>query len=199
MLATLSADPSLLAAAASLLPDPSSPGTAPNLLSSPLGRNERVAVDGAFKTPSVRNAELTAPYFHNGGTATLRQMVDFYNRGGDFAEQNQDNLDIDIQPLGLSDLDKDALVAFLVALTDERVKYEKAPFDHPSLNVPNGGSVLTFNPSYDFGTGVAAIMDDRVMLPAVGAEGCAFVIPPCTNGLGMGNTPYANFLQSLTP
>jgi len=51
----------------------------------PLQPNERVAVDGAFKTPGLRNVELTAPYFHNGGQLTLEQVVDFYNRGGDFA------------------------------------------------------------------------------------------------------------------
>src|SRR5262249_4026174 len=44
----------------------------------------------------------------------------------------------DVKPLGLSEADKNALVAFLVALTDDRVRYEKAPFDHPSLTVPNG-------------------------------------------------------------
>ena len=44
--------------------------------------NERTGVDGAFKTPSLRNVGLTAPYFHNGGYATLRSVVEFYARGG---------------------------------------------------------------------------------------------------------------------
>ena len=44
----------------------------------------RVAVDGAFKTPSLRNVELTGPYFHNGGASTLMQVVEFYARGGNF-------------------------------------------------------------------------------------------------------------------
>jgi len=192
VLAKLSADPGILASAASLLPDPASPGVAPSLLAPPLGRNERVAVDGAFKTPTTRNAELTAPYFHNGGTATLAQLVDFYNRGGDFASQNQDNLDPDIQPLGLSDQDKADLVAFLRALTDERVRYDKAPFDHPSLNFSNGGSAAGYNPAYSFGAGSPVpIMDDRVTLPAAGASG--------TVRLGTPNTPYANFPDPLTP
>ena len=192
VLVKLSADPGVLASAASLLPDPVRPGIAPNLLAPPLGRNERVAVDGAFKTPTTRNVELTAPYFHNGGTATLAQIVDFYNRGGDFSLQNQDNLDPDIQPLGLSGNDKADLVAFLLALTDERVRYNKAPFDHPSLNFPNGGSAASYNPAYSFGAGYPiAIMDDRVTLPAAGALGAV--------RLGTPNTPYANFPDPLTP
>jgi hypothetical protein len=44
----------------------------------------RAAVDGAFKTPQLRNQALFAPYMHNGGFATLRQVVEFYNRGGNF-------------------------------------------------------------------------------------------------------------------
>ena len=39
--------------------------------------------------PGLRNVALTAPYFHNGGQMTLRQVVDFYNRGGDFANAEQ--------------------------------------------------------------------------------------------------------------
>ena len=48
-------------------------------------RNARVAVEGAFKVPTVRNTELTGPFFHNGGQATLEQVALFYNRGADFA------------------------------------------------------------------------------------------------------------------
>ncbi|HCF30074.1 MAG TPA: cytochrome C peroxidase, partial [Cyanobacteria bacterium UBA11049] len=43
--------------------------------------NETIVADGAFKTPGLRNVELTPPYFHNGGQLTLRQVVDFYSRG----------------------------------------------------------------------------------------------------------------------
>ncbi len=46
-------------------------------------RSLRVAVDGAFKTPTLRNVGLTAPYFHNGGQKSLAEVVAFYNRGGD--------------------------------------------------------------------------------------------------------------------
>ncbi|MFQ5443962.1 MAG: cytochrome-c peroxidase, partial [Nitrospinales bacterium] len=96
------------------------------------------AVDGAFKVPTLRNTELNGPYFHNGGQATLRQVVDFYNRGGDFSDQNLATLDPEIQPLGLTEQDKDDLVAFLLSLTDERVRKKSAPFDHPQFFAPDG-------------------------------------------------------------
>jgi cytochrome c peroxidase len=110
------------------LPMPSFP---PDSLRSP-------SADGSFKTPTLRNVELTAPYFHNGGTLTLRQVIDFYNRGGDFKDQNIADIPPDITELGLTAAEKDQLVAFMRALTDERVRHHKAPFDHPELLVPNG-------------------------------------------------------------
>jgi hypothetical protein len=48
----------------------------------------RVGRMGNFKAPQLRNVELTGPYFHNGGKLTLRQVVDFYARGGDFPATN---------------------------------------------------------------------------------------------------------------
>ena len=100
---------------------------------------KRVAVDGAFKTPGLRNIALTAPYFHNGTAANLRQVVQFYNRGGIFCRNNRDDLDPDIQSLGLTDDEEKALVAFMVSLTDMRTVDRKAPFDHPSYLLPIDG------------------------------------------------------------
>ncbi len=132
-----------------------------------LSPTERVAVDGAFKTAGLRNVELTAPYFHNGGQLSVRQVVDFYNRGGDFHDQNIANLDPDIENLGLTEAQKDSLVAFLASLTDERVRLHKAPFDHPSLKIPNGHP----DPLVNDGTGKA--IDQFIELPAVGSGGLA--------------------------
>lgn len=101
---------------------------------------QRVAVDGAFKTPGLRNVELTGPYFHNGGVATLRQVVQFFNRGGNFCDFNVHDLSPDIEPLGLDTAQEEQLVAFLVALTDDRVRFRKAPFDHPELRIPYDGT-----------------------------------------------------------
>ena len=67
-------------------------------------------LNGAFKTSGLRNVELTGPYMHNGSMATLRQVVDFYNRGGNFANAN---LDSQIRPLGLTAAQEEALVAFM--------------------------------------------------------------------------------------
>ena len=117
----------------------------------------RVAVDGAFKAPGLRNASLTGPYFHNGSMATLMEVVDFYDRGGNFCRLNRADLDPDIQPIGLSIGEKQALVAFVIALTDSRVARESAPFDHPELVIPNG--------SFPDGT------DQLVDIPAVGKLG----------------------------
>lgn len=176
----------LMSMATTLLPDPFDPGPDPlRPFGPPLFPDELVSVDGAQKAPSLRNVELTAPYFHNGGQATLEQVVAFYNRGGDFALENKDNTDADVHPLLLTPTEREALVAFLKALTDDRVRYENAPFDHPSLNIPNGGSGHI---TEMFGV---PVMDDRVEIPAVGAGG---------NGVGLGTpvatgTPFRNFLQ----
>lgn len=86
---------------------------------------------GAMRTPSLRNVGLRAPYMHNGRLATLEDVVDFYDRGGDFDAPNKPPI---IQPLGLSPAEKTALVAFLrEALTDPRAEDELPPFDRPSL------------------------------------------------------------------
>jgi cytochrome c peroxidase len=96
------------------------------------------ATDGAFKVSILRNLTLTAPFFHNGGQLTLKQVVEFYNRGGDFAIENLGDLAPNIHPLSLDDGQMDDLVAFLEALTDERVTCEEAPFDHPEIRIANG-------------------------------------------------------------
>jgi cytochrome c peroxidase len=84
-----------------------------------------------FKTPSLRNVGLRGPYMHTGSLRTLEDVVDFYNRGGDFGAPNKGPR---IQPLGLSPVQQADLVAFLrAALTDARVQNETAPFDRPAL------------------------------------------------------------------
>jgi len=128
--------------------------------------------------------ELTAPYFHNGGQLTLRQVVDFYSRGGDFANAE---LNPEIRDLGLDDRDKDALVAFLKSLTDERVRAQAAPFDHPQRFVPVGEQL---NPDGSIKTDANGVAVDCILeVPATGAAGGAplptfesfrFTGPPCS-------------------
>ena len=71
-----------------------------------------------YKTPSLRNVSLTAPYMHNGALQTLQQVVEFYNRGG-IANENLDPL---IKPLNLTNLEMDDLIAFLKMLTGDNVQ-----------------------------------------------------------------------------
>ncbi|MDD4858451.1 MAG: cytochrome c peroxidase, partial [Candidatus Krumholzibacteria bacterium] len=65
---------------------------------------------GAFKTPTMRDVGLRAPYLHTGGEKTIEDVIVFYNKGGGFKDPNIDPMMI---PLGLSKLEIDALVAFL--------------------------------------------------------------------------------------
>ena len=86
---------------------------------------------GAMKTPGLRNVELRAPYFHNGRMNTLSDVIDFYDRGGDF---NAPNKSPAVAPIGLNAGQKAALLAFLKRpLTDPRVTTQSPPFDRPTL------------------------------------------------------------------
>src|SRR5579859_3086571 len=105
----------------------------------PVPQGAAVSVRGAVKTPSLRNIELTAPFFLNGGQATLEQVVDFYSHRGDFPSADMDP-NLERASFGL--FDKLAVVAFLRSLTDERVRNQSAPFDHPSLTIPDGGTEI---------------------------------------------------------
>jgi len=141
----------------------------------------RDAVDGAMKVPSLRNVELTGPYFHNGSRSTLEQVIEFYNRGGDrqgplWADTsgygpNPTNLAPAIQPLHLQPKDISNLVAFLKSLTDERVRWEQAPFDHPGLTVANGEHGDEHQVQHSGPLGQAT--DDTLTIPAVGRAGRA--------------------------
>lgn len=133
-----------------------------------------IVATSAFKTPGLRNVELTAPYFHNGGQSTLEQVVDFYKRGGNFGG---------LRELNLTQDDKDKVVAFLKALTDERVRNQQAPFDHPQIFIPNGHPNDENSVVVDSGAssnGVQQAQDNLLEIPAVGRNG---------------GTPFAKFLE----
>jgi hypothetical protein len=117
----------------------------------PLGCFDAIADYGNVKTPGLRNLALTAPYFHNGGQLTLEQVVEFYDRGGDFQLPSDEPLcpptlelvnclmDPNVEILGLAPQEKVDLVDFLRnGLLDPRAVIQAAPFDHPSLMIPNG-------------------------------------------------------------
>ncbi len=188
----------------------------------------RIASKGQFKAPPLRNIELTGPYFHTGSYLTLRQVVDFYLRGGDFPATNAEHRDahmlsIDNQAFGfgatsdlppgfgdafpdvvtrydaMPDIDhpntpepatstpeqaREVLVKFLISLTDERVKFERAPFDRPEIFVPLDGTAPD-----NTGGRAAMLTDSRFLhVVAVGAEGRGDPVP---NFLGISSTPVS--------
>jgi hypothetical protein len=199
----------------------------------------RVLKSGSFKAPPLRNVELTGPYFHTGSYLTLRQVVDFYMRGGDFPITNAESrdphmLDIELQAFGfgrttgadlaqfadalpdaqyqydpMPDIDhattpepatstpeqaKNALVRFLIALTDQRVKFEQAPFDRPEIFVSLDGTAPA-----NTGGRAALLADARFNhLPEVGAGGNPDPLP---NFLGISSTqgdPGPDHFDSIT-
>jgi cytochrome c peroxidase len=121
----------------------------------------RVNAQGSVKAPSLRNVARTGPYFHNGGKLTLRQVLDFYTQGGDFPKTNSQHRDflivnllqedealggldpITLEPEFTADEKEEILVSvidFLLELTDERVDFQRAPFDQVEVFVPLNGT-----------------------------------------------------------
>lgn len=78
---------------------------------------------GSFKTPTLRNAAGRAPYMHDGSLATLSEVADYYNRGGN----RNPWLDRELLPLRLTASEKEALVAFLQTLTGPVREGNKKP------------------------------------------------------------------------
>jgi cytochrome c peroxidase len=141
------------------------------------------AGNGTFKSIGLRNIEFTGPYFHNGGQATLEQVIDFYRRAGDFTPVAND-----LRPFSINDSQRASMVAFLKALTDDRVRFERAPFDHPELCVPVGHAekdgALVASGSAKFPGSAADIWR---AIPAVGAGGNAVPLrtfEEMVNGVG---------------
>ena len=124
-----------------------------------------VAIRGTFKAPSLRNVELTGPYNHNGGKLKLEEVIEFYTRGADFRVENAETLDQGVSGIEalqqLADVGVPALVAFLKSMTDERVRNQEEPFDHPELFLPNGVKYISDG----------QVVENFLHFPAVGAFG----------------------------
>ncbi|HET6203942.1 MAG TPA: cytochrome c peroxidase [Planctomycetota bacterium] len=84
---------------------------------------EAVMLNGAFKTPTLRAVTESAPYFHDGKTATLEAAVDFLLKGGTPNPQ----LDPKLKPKSLSEKERAALLAFVRSLTPPAKPYERPP------------------------------------------------------------------------
>ena len=156
---------------------------------------------GAFKTPTLRNVELNGPFMHNGSQATLKQVVEFYTRGGDFTHIEPQFVHKYVNPIGKlrgKEPRQEAVVAFMKALTDERVRWEMAPFDHPELLIPNGAA-LDENGEAQLGPLNLNDSDDYLLtLPAVGASGRAAQGLPPVKGFLEENSSNTNTTGTLS-
>ena len=82
---------------------------------------------GKFRAPSLRNIAVTAPYMHDGGVATLEEVIDIYSQGGRKIDAGPDAGDGRASPvksglivrIDLTPQEKADLLAFLKTLTDE--------------------------------------------------------------------------------
>jgi hypothetical protein len=120
------------------------------------------SVRGLFKTPSLRNVELTGPYFHTGSKSSLEQIIDFYTHGGDYFAP--------LQRWGPDSTERVAMPEFMKGFTDDRVRFERAPFDHPELcvSVGHAGDDKDVTPA---APGARAAADRWARIPAVGSRG----------------------------
>ncbi|SFW16144.1 cytochrome-c peroxidase [Nitrosovibrio sp. Nv17] len=136
-------------------------------------------VDSTFKIPTLRNVELTGPFMHNGSMASLEEVIEFYARGGNFEGAGKQFGFVFPQP----ELEMDAgirqdLLNFLKSLTDERVRYERAPFDHPELAVVHGHAGDGYRTEGGNPLGPDLSRDEFLLIPAVGAEGRSEPLEP---------------------
>ena len=152
---------------------------------------------GAFKTPSLRNVALRPVFMHDGRFGTLAEVVDFYDRGGDFSAPDKSPA---VHPLGLTAQQKAQLVAFLGRpLTDPRVAAGSAPFDRPALytesswvpeELTGGVSGSAGSPPQPVALEPALIGNDRFTIGVDNAPGGAAAVlvvdsavPPASSGI----------------
>jgi cytochrome c peroxidase len=145
---------------------------------------------GAFKSPTLRNIALTEPYMHNGRFKTLRQVLDFYSFDNPTLIPAHPTFNPDLHPdmgrlalnddglieglpggIGLDGIvqiqDAESLLFFMHCLTDERVRKESGPFDHPSIALVNGhADDLTDNVFIVKETGIEGTAEELPTFPA---------------------------------
>lgn len=113
---------------------------------------------GQFRAPSLRNIALTAPYFHNGSVATLREVMEFYNRR-DKEPERWGNTDFpetvnhsDLGDLGLTDQELDDLVALMDAFTDRTLLHMREQcrlFPDAPADIPGSWTMRAFFPDWN--------------------------------------------------
>ena len=143
------------------------------------GVSSEPIMNGSFKTPNLRNLSLRGPFMHNGWFATVEDVVEFYNRGGDFDAANIDH-DL-IRPLNMNEQEKADLAAFLKRpLTDLRVQNELPPFDRPQLYTESNRVPLVSGTGRA-GTGGAVPVVTAIEPPLVGNPSFTVAV---SDGLG---------------
>ena len=147
-------------------------------LSKPNSGKTLAVMDGAFKIPGLRNIELTGPYMHNGGMATLEQVVEFYARGGNIDTPGKNfGFVVGSGDMIASSEARADLIAFLKTLTDDRVRYERAPFDHPEIRIPHGHVGDNWSAAGGHELSAELAQDEFLLVDAVGAEGRPAALP----------------------
>ena len=111
---------------------------------------------GRFRTPSLRNAAARSPFMHSGSLETLEDVIEFYDRGGDFDSPNKDRNFV--RPMHLERQEKSDLLAFLRTMSDPRVLGEQGPlFDRPMLYSESARVPMVFGTGTTPGTFVPQI------------------------------------------
>jgi len=151
-----------------------------NPKASELGRfavTETLDEIGAFKTSTLRNVAVTAPFMHDGSLATLRDVVEHYNNGG-ITNPNDlvnDFLSGGIRPLNLTEDEMSDLVAFMESLTSPQFAAQKAASANPAscnvkTTVANSSPAAPASNSVSRGISAVALTESR-NLPVSGGEG----------------------------
>lgn len=123
---------------------------------------------GWFKMPSLRNVEFTGPYFHSGSKATLEEVTEYYTHGGDYPPDPGILVGWSAIPDGH---EPRAFAAFMKSFSDDRVRFERAPFDHPELCVSIGHVVDDAGRAVPKADGLREAADRWAEIDAVGAGG----------------------------
>ncbi|MDC0278886.1 hypothetical protein OAL43_01630 [bacterium] len=119
-------------------------------LDSPVPNFDADEDEGQFKSTHLFNLPLTAPYFHDGSAETLKDMLDFYVRGGDFNERNRNS---HVRELDASDAEYRRVLKLMRQLTDPRIEAGLPPFSHPSLTIPLSSEREVYLAPSDVGKG----------------------------------------------
>jgi hypothetical protein len=131
-------------------------------------------VTAYIPTPATALANLSGSKM---AVATLRQVIEFYSRHGNFTSDSLHFHLAGFSTLTTTEQNITDLSNFLLSLTDERVRYQRAPFDHPQLTVVNGqlGDALQATAGNPLNADLA--QDERLEIPAVGVGGSNAPIP----------------------